>query len=48
MNKKYLSVILFGALMLGTTGTFTSCKDYDDDITTYKNRWTNLRIFRLQ
>ena len=32
MNKKYLSVILFSALMLGTTGTFTSCKDYDDDI----------------
>ena len=32
MNKKYLSVILFGALMLGATGTFTSCKDYDDDI----------------
>lgn len=32
MNKKYLSVILFGALMLGTAGTFTSCKDYDDDI----------------
>ena len=32
MNKRYLSVILFGALMLGTTGTFTSCKDYDDDI----------------
>ena len=32
MNKKYLSVILFSALMLGTAGTFTSCKDYDDDI----------------
>ncbi len=32
MNKKYLSVILFSALMVGTTGTFTSCKDYDDDI----------------
>ena len=32
MNKKYLSVILFGALVLGTAGTFTSCKDYDDDI----------------
>ena len=32
MNKKYLSVILFGALMLGATGTFTSCTDYDDDI----------------
>lgn len=32
MNKKFLSVILFSALMVGTTGTFTSCKDYDDDI----------------
>ena len=32
MNKKFLSAILFGALMIGSTGTFTSCKDYDDDI----------------
>ena len=32
MNKKFLSVILFSALMTGTAGTFTSCKDYDDDI----------------
>ncbi|MEO4797749.1 hypothetical protein ABHZ39_19580 [Bacteroides uniformis] len=32
MNKKFLSVVLFSALMLGTAGTFTSCKDYDDDI----------------
>ena len=32
MNKKFLSVTLFSALMLGTAGTFTSCKDYDDDI----------------
>ncbi|MCI5664809.1 MAG: hypothetical protein MR319_11060 [Mediterranea sp.] len=32
MNKKYLSVALFAALMIGSTGTFTSCKDYDDDI----------------
>ena len=32
MNKKFLSAILFGALMVGSTGTFTSCKDYDDDI----------------
>ena len=32
MNKKFLSVILFSALMAGTAGTFTSCKDYDDDI----------------
>ena len=32
MNKKFLSVTLFSALILGTAGTFTSCKDYDDDI----------------
>ena len=38
MNKKYLSVILFSALMLGTTGTFTSCKDYDDDINSLTER----------
>ena len=32
MNKKYLSVVLFGALLAASAGTFTSCKDYDDDI----------------
>ena len=32
MNKKYLSVILFSALLASSAGTFTSCKDYDDDI----------------
>ena len=32
MNKKLLSAILFGALMVSSTGTFVSCKDYDDDI----------------
>ena len=32
MNKKFLSVILFGALLASSAGTFTSCKDYDDDI----------------
>ena len=38
MNKKFLSVILFSALMVGTAGTFTSCKDYDDDIEGLDNR----------
>ena len=33
MNKKFLSAVLFGALMVSSTGTFVSCKDYDDDIT---------------
>lgn len=32
MNKKFLNVILFSALMIGSAGTFVSCKDYDDDI----------------
>ena len=32
MNKKYLSVVLFGALLAASAGTFTSCKDYDDAI----------------
>lgn len=38
MNKKFLSVILFSTLMIGTAGTFTSCKDYDDDIDGLENR----------
>ena len=37
MNKKFLSVILFSALMVGTAGTFTSCKDYDDAIKVFNN-----------
>lgn len=32
MRKKYLSALLFGALLLASAGTFTSCSDYDDDI----------------
>ena len=32
MNKKFLSAILFGAMMATSAGTFVSCKDYDDDI----------------
>ena len=27
MNKKYLSVALFGALMMVSTGVFTSCEE---------------------
>ena len=32
MNKKFLSAILFGTLMVTSARTFVSCKDYDDDI----------------
>ena len=43
MNKKFLSVILFSALMIGTAGTFTSCKDYDDDIDQINNELTEIK-----
>ena len=47
MNKKFLSAILFGALMVSSTGTFVSCKDYDDDIETIcRNKLTNWRLRR--
>ena len=38
MNKKFLSVALFGALLALAPGTFTSCKDYDDDINSLTER----------
>ena len=42
MNKKFLSAILFGALMVTSTGTFVSCKDYDDDIENLQGQIDNL------
>ena len=38
MRKKYLSALLFGAILVTSTGTFTSCKDYDDDINSLKEQ----------
>ena len=43
MNKKFLSAILFGALMVSSTGTFVSCKDYDDDIDEINKELTDLK-----
>ncbi len=43
MNKKFLSAILFGALMVSSTGTFVSCKDYDDDIDRIDNTLNDLK-----
>ena len=37
MKKKYLSALLFGALLFASAGTFTSCKDYDDDINNFQH-----------
>ncbi|MBD8042105.1 hypothetical protein H9625_17055, partial [Phocaeicola sp. Sa1CVN1] len=36
--KKYLSALLFGALLFASAGTFTSCKDYDDDISNLQSQ----------
>ena len=43
MNKKFLSAILFGALMVTSTGTFVSCKDYDDDIDNINKELTDVK-----
>ena len=43
MNKKFLSAILFGALMVSSTGTFVSCKDYDDDINNINKELTDIK-----
>ena len=40
MRKKYLSALLFGALLFASAGTFTSCKDYDDDINDLQSQIT--------
>ena len=43
MNKKFLSAVLFGVLMASSTGTFVSCKDYDDDINGLREDVTSLQ-----
>ena len=43
MNKKFLSAVLFGALMASSTGTFVSCKDYDDDIDNINKELSTLK-----
>lgn len=42
MYKKFLNAILFGALILGSAGTITSCKDYDDEIDEINQRISGL------
>ncbi|WP_257009414.1 hypothetical protein [Hoylesella timonensis] len=38
MRKKFLSTLLMGALVTASMSTFTSCKDYDDDINNLQHR----------
>lgn len=38
MKRKYLSALLMGTLVVASTSTFTSCKDYDDDISNLQSQ----------
>lgn len=43
MRKKFLSTLLMGALVTASMSTFTSCKDYDDDINNLQTQIDGLR-----
>ena len=38
MKKKVFSKLLMGALLVASVSSFTSCKDYDDDINDLRSR----------
>ena len=38
MKRMYLSALLMGALTIASVSTFTSCKDYDDDISSLQSQ----------
>ncbi|MDE5647847.1 MAG: hypothetical protein K2I57_08525, partial [Muribaculaceae bacterium] len=38
MNKKFINGMLVASLMAGAAGSFTSCKDYDEDIDNLQNQ----------
>ena len=42
MKRKYFSALLMGALTIASVSTFTSCKDYDDDISGLQQRIDDL------
>ena len=43
MKRKYLSALLMGALTIASVSTFTSCKDYDDDISGLQSQIDQLK-----
>lgn len=50
MKRKYFSALLMGALTIASVSTFTSCKDYDDDISNLQRlilMQKQLRPFRI-
>lgn len=40
MRRKFISALLFGVLLAGSTSTLVSCKDYDDDIASLRTEIT--------
>lgn len=42
MKRKFISAILFGALVAVPASTFVSCSDYDDDISSLNNQTNSL------
>ena len=38
MKRKLFSAILFGACLVASTSSLTSCKDYDDDISNLQSQ----------
>ena len=43
MKRKYFSALLMGALTIASVSTFTSCKDYDDDISSLQSQIDQLK-----
>lgn len=43
MKRKYFSALLMGALTIASVSTFTSCKDYDDDISGLQSQIDQLK-----
>lgn len=41
MKRKFISVMLFGALLIAPATTFVGCADYDDDIENLQDQITN-------
>src|SRR5574344_287089 len=41
MKRKFFSALLFGALLVASTSTFVSCKNYDDDISDLRSQITS-------
>lgn len=41
MKRKFISAMLFGALLIAPATTFVGCADYDDDIENLQGQITN-------